>query len=140
MRQATQAALLGLTLLVGGCNQQQPAANEDLKKGLDQIVASNKEIAAATKDTSGAAKSTTDAVKDLAGRIDKLEQTMAAGLAKQKRGALYLALDDDAACDNDSACVNTARAICNKVDYPNGMASKVIAGVRPTLHSLVCFD
>ncbi len=139
MRQITQAALLGATFLLAGCNQQ-PTANDDMKKDLDQLVAASKDLGQTAKDVANSTKATGDAVKALSGRLDKLEQMLEAGLAKQKRGALYLALDEDAACDNDESCINTARAICAKISYPNGITSKIIPGVRPALHALVCFD
>ena len=140
MRLAACAALLLAPLVLAGCNQQQPAANDDMKKDLDQLVQASRDLLQTAKDNAASSKATSEDVKALSGRLDKLNQDVSAALAKQKRGALYLALDQDAACDNDDSCMNTARAICNRINYPNGLTSKVIPGVRPTLHALVCYD
>jgi hypothetical protein len=79
-------------------------------------------------------------VRALGDRVDKLDQKLSAALAQQKRGAIYLALDEDASCDNDQGCTNTARAVCKRINYANGLPSKVNAGIRPTLHALICYD
>jgi PBP1b-binding outer membrane lipoprotein LpoB len=140
MRHVILAAMTALSFALSGCNQQQPAANDEMKKDLDQLVQGSKDIGQSAKDIANATKASAADIKALAARIESLEKSLSGELAKQKRGAIYLTLDADAACDNDEQCVNTARAVCNRINYPNGLTSKVNPGVRPTLHSLVCYD
>ena len=134
---------LGLTTLLAlaGCNGSQTGqANDDMKKALDQIAQNTKDTAAQVKDLAGSAKTSSEDMKALSGRVDELQRSLSAALAKQKRGAIYLQLDVDASCENDEKCENTARAVCNRVNYPNAITSKFTPGIRPTLGSLVCFD
>lgn len=134
---------IGLTILLalGGCNGSQTGqAGDDMKKALDQIAQNTKDTAAQTKDLAGSAKTSSEDMKGLSGRIDELQRSLSAALAKQKRGAIFLQLDVEASCDNDEKCENTARAVCNRINYPNAITSKFTPGVRPTLGSLVCFD
>lgn len=134
---------LGLTVLLtlAGCNGSQTGqANDETKKALDQIAQNTKDTATQTKDLAGSAKTSADDMKALSGRVDELQRSLSAALAKQKRGAIYLQLDVEATCENDEKCENTARAVCNRVNYPNAITSKFTPGVRPTLGSLVCFD
>lgn len=132
---------LATLLALGGCNGSQTGqANDDMKKALDQIAQNTKDTAAQLKDLAGSAKTSSDDMKGLSGRVDELQRSLSAALAKQKRGALYLQLDVEASCDNDEKCENTARAVCNRINYPNAITSKFTPGVRPTLGSLVCFD
>lgn len=136
-------AILGFLALLalGGCNASQPGqAGDDMKKALDQIAQNTKDTSAQAKDLAGSAKTSSEDLKALSGRVDELQRSLSAALAKQKRGALYLQLDVEASCDNDEKCENTARAVCNRVNYPNAITSKFTPGVRPTLGSLVCFD
>lgn len=135
--------VLGLAslLALAGCNGSQTGtANDDMKKALDQIAQNTKDTAAQTKDLAGSAKTSSDDIKALSGRVDELQRSLSAALAKQKRGAIYLQLDVEASCDNDEKCESTARAVCNRISYPNAITSKFTPGVRPTLGSLVCFD
>ena len=138
----THIALGLLALLaLAGCNGSQTGqAGDDTKKALDQIAQNTKETAAQTRDLAGSAKTSSEDLRALSGRVDELQRSLSAALAKQKRGALYLQLDVEASCDNDEKCENTARAVCNRINYPNAITSKFTPGVRPTLGSLVCFD
>lgn len=135
------ALALASLLALAGCNGSQTApASDDMKKALDQIAQNTKDAAAQTKELAGSAKASSDDIKALSGRVDELQRSLSAALAKQKRGAIFLQLDVEATCDNDEKCENTARAVCNRVNYPNAITSKFTPGVRPTLGSLVCFD
>lgn len=138
----THIALGLLALLaLGGCNAGQPGqAGDDMKKALDQIAQNTKDAAAQTRELVGSARTSSEDLKALSGRIDELQRSLSAALARQKRGALYLQLDVEASCDNDEKCENTARAVCNRINYPNAITSKFTPGLRPTLGSLVCFD
>ena len=130
-----------LAALLCGCSQgDQKAQNEDLKKDLDQLVQASKQSAAQMGDLVNASKSTSDGVKILVERVQSLEKTLSGALAQQKRGALTLTLEVDSACENDEQCVNTARATCNRINYPNAVTLRFTPGIRPTLHSLVCYD
>ena len=137
------SAALGLAalLLLAGCNGSQTGqANDEMKKALDQIAQNTKDTATQTKDLAGAAKTSGEDMKALTGRVDELQRSLSAALAKQKRGAIFLQLDVEASCENDEKCENTARAVCNRIAYPNAITSKFTPGLRPTLGSLVCFD
>lgn len=134
------AAGLILALLLAGCNQQKPAANDEMKKDLDQLVQASKDLTQQAKDTATSSKATTEAVKALSDKLDALQKAVTGGFAGQKRGALAITLDSDTECKNDESCENTARAICNKINYPSAVTSKYTPGVRPTLHSLICYD
>lgn len=141
MRLTRSAALLLVISSLAACNGQQASSdNADTKKALDQLVQSSKDLNQTAKSAADSAKATSDDVKAMSGKIDELNKSLSASLAGQKRGALYLTLDEDAVCDNDQNCANTARAVCNKINYPNGLTSKFTAGLRPTLHALVCYD
>ena len=130
-----------ITLLLAGCSGGQKASSDDeMKKALDQLVQTSKEQVAQAKEGANAAKSTNDGVKALVERVGALEKSMATALAGQKRGAMVVTLDVDATCDNDEQCVNTARAMCNRINYPNAVTLRFTPGLRPSLHSLVCFD
>ena len=78
--------------------------------------------------------------RTLIARVDDMHKDVAGLLAKQKRGALALQLETETVCDNDAQCVNTARAVCNKINYPNAITARFTPGIRPVLNSLICFD
>ena len=141
MKQGMALAVLGLSLMLAGCNgNREPASNEDLKRGMDQLVQASKDQTSQLRDIASSDKTTADTVKLLTTRVESMERNLSVALSQQKRGALYLSLDVDASCDNDEQCMNTARGLCNKINYPNAITSKFTPGIRPTLHSLVCFD
>lgn len=138
---ATVLALAAATLLLGGCgNGQQQAQNDDLKKSLDQLVQTAKEMSPQVKEIANGSKATDDALKTLTNRIDEMHKDMALLLSKQKRGAVAVQLESETVCDNDAQCANTARAVCNRINYPNGITNRFTPGIRPSLNSLICFD
>ena len=126
------AAALAGALLLSGCNQgQQPASNDAVKQGLDQLIQIERENAGSSKEAAGSARSALDEMRKLTARIEALEKTVSNGLSGQKRAAIYLPLEAEAVCDNDALCNNTARAVCNKVNYPNGNPVEIHPGHAP---------
>ena len=140
MRVPNLAVLSCLGIMLAGCNNQPANGNADAKRDLDQLVQTTKSLNDAVGGIASSSKATADDLRALGGRIDELQKSVTDALGRQKRAALYLALDSDAACDNDDSCANTARAICARINYPNALTSKYTPGVRPTLHALVCYD
>jgi hypothetical protein len=139
-RAAFLASALAATAGLAACQNKEAAENDEIKKQLDQLVQTTKDLAGPVREIAGASKTNADAVKALAGRVDEMHKDLAAALAKQKRGALSLTLDVETTCDNDPQCVNTARALCNRINYPNAITSRFTPGVRPVLNALICFD
>lgn len=140
MRTAFRAVALTAALLLAGCQNGQQNASEDMKKDLDQLVQTSKDMTAPVKEIAAGSKASTDALKALGAKLDEMHKDLAKALAQQKRGALYLALDVETLCENDEQCTNTARAVCNKINYPNAVTSRFTPGLRPVLNSVVCFD
>ena len=141
MRMSRFACAALAVAMLGACSQgQQGSSSDEMRKQLDQLVQTSKDTAAQTHELVNASKSTNEALKGLVDRVQSLEKSLSGALAQQKRGALLLTLEVDATCDNDEQCVNTARATCNRINYPNAVTLRFTPGIRPTLHSLVCFD
>lgn len=134
-------AVLGTAALLAACNKgQEPAANEELKRSLETLTRSAGESAAASKEAAGAGKGTAQEMRAVSGRIEALEKSLTKALAEQKRAAFAMTLANEVPCENDETCTATARAVCNRINYPNAMTLKYMPGVRPTLTSFVCFD
>ena len=141
MSPVSSVALLAVMLLLSGCNQaQQPASNDAVKQSLDQLIQIERESAGSTKEAAGSAKSALEEIRKLTGRVEAIEKAMSSAASAQKRAAIYLPLEAETECDNDALCNNTARAVCNKVNYPNAVPSRYTPGTRPVLNSVVCFD
>lgn len=137
MIQARAALLATLALGLSSCNPNAstPPYN-NLKLSLDQLVAIAQDIQASGKDVAASARSSAEQVRVLAARIEALEKA----LARQKRAALFLPLEAETVCENDALCTETARVICNKINYPNAVPSRFVPGNRPVLTSVVCYD
>lgn len=134
-------AAVTATLLLSACNEPKaPAAGDDAKRSLDQLVEISREAAGSAKETAAQARSLLEEVRKLSTKVDGLEKAAASAEANRKRGAIVLALETETLCDNDAACTNTARAICNRISYPNAVAARFTPGNRPVLNSVVCFD
>jgi len=131
------------TLALAGCNaggSSSSQGNEDTRKALDALNANLAQISTQLRDGATANRATAEDVKTIAGRLAELQKAVSDGLANQKRGALYLRLDVEAPCENDDQCAATARSVCDRINYANGITSRFTPGPRPTLGALVCFD
>ena len=131
----------GLVAALASCNERPPpAGNEELKRTLDQLVAIERDSLASIKESAGASRAAVEEIRKLTSRVEALDTSIRTTLGGEKRGAVHLPMEVETACDNDALCNATARAVCNRVNYPNGLPSKFTGGARPLLNSVVCFD
>ena len=141
MSSARLVVPLALAVGLAACNpNSSPPPNDDLKRTLDQLVSIERETQGSVKEASGGAKAAVEQMRALTARVEALEKTLATTLSGQKRGAIYLPMEAETVCENDILCNNTARAVCGKVSYQNGVPSRYTPGTRPVLNAVVCFD
>ena len=128
---ACAAAIVAVIVLVGDVTDSGLKGRD----GLRELLATARDTNAATKEAAAAARSGAASLRQMSDRLAALE----AALASSKRAAIALNLDVDTTC-GDPECEATAKAVCARIGYPNGVTSRFTGGPRPALHSLVCFD
>lgn len=129
---ACAAALVAAFLLAGDVAESGLKGRDTLR----DLTTAAKETSVATRETAVAAKAGAAALKQMSDRIAALETA----LASSKRAAIALNLPVETACGNDPECEQTARTVCSRIGYPNGVTSRFTAGPPALLHALVCFD